>query len=112
MSCLPVIWSSRVLNSHVGYEQLQPRLEALMQAQDEDLAHAAALESRITSIMDRHATQVSNALAQSATVCDNAWQIDALSELFVAWDDTLTDAEDKVSKMERERAERNRLGLE
>lgn len=58
----------QVLNSPVGYEQLQPRLEALMQAQDEDIAHAAALENRIASIMDRHATQVSALLAQPATV--------------------------------------------
>ncbi|KAF9047079.1 hypothetical protein BDZ89DRAFT_1058139, partial [Hymenopellis radicata] len=77
-----------------SYEALEPRLEALMKAHDEDLAMAAALEQRIASIMDRHATQ-----------------IDALSELFVAWDDTLTEAEDKVSKSERERDERRRLGL-
>lgn len=39
-------------------------------------------------------------------------QVDALSELFVAWDDTLTLAEDNVTKLERERDERRRLGLE
>ncbi|KAF8916314.1 hypothetical protein CPB85DRAFT_1374736 [Mucidula mucida] len=78
-----------------SYEALEPRLEALMKAHDEDLAMAAALEKRIASIMERHATQ-----------------IDALSELFVAWDDTLTDAEARVSKLERERDERRRLGLE
>jgi hypothetical protein len=39
-------------------------------------------------------------------------QVDALSELFVAWDDTITEAEDKVQKLERDREERRRLGLE
>ncbi len=39
-------------------------------------------------------------------------QVDALSELFVAWDDTLTDAEHKITKLERERAERRRMGLQ
>jgi hypothetical protein len=41
----------------------------------------------------------------------NKLQVDALSELFVAWDDTITDAEDKVAKLEREREERRRMGL-
>ena len=39
-------------------------------------------------------------------------KVDALSELFVAWDDTLTEAEDKITRLEREKAERLRLGLE
>jgi hypothetical protein len=38
--------------------------------------------------------------------------VDALSELFVEWDDTLTGAEDNVVRLEREHAERQRLGLE
>ena len=41
-----------------GYEPLEPRLEALMAAHDEDLAQAANLEQRIASLMERHATQV------------------------------------------------------
>jgi hypothetical protein len=39
-------------------------------------------------------------------------KVDALSELFVAWDDTISDAEAKVLKLEREREEKRRLGLE
>lgn len=39
-------------------------------------------------------------------------KVDTLSELFVAWDDTLSEAEDKLSRMEKEKAERLRLGLE
>lgn len=39
-------------------------------------------------------------------------QVDTLSELFVAWDETLTEAEDKLSRLEREKAERFRLGFE
>ncbi|KAF8635049.1 hypothetical protein AX15_000585 [Amanita polypyramis BW_CC] len=77
------------------YEKLQPRLEALIKAHKEDLELVASLEKRIATLMKRHATQV-----------------DALSELFVAWDDTLTEAEGKVTRLEREKAERLRLGLE
>lgn len=39
-------------------------------------------------------------------------QIDALSELFVAWDDAIIDAENRVAKMERDKEERRRLGLD
>ena len=37
---------------------LQPRLDALMKANEEDLLKAAELEERIASIMDRYATNV------------------------------------------------------
>jgi hypothetical protein len=39
-------------------------------------------------------------------------QVDALSELFVEWNDALTLAEDKITALERERSEKQRLGLE
>ncbi|KAF8892294.1 hypothetical protein BD779DRAFT_105887 [Infundibulicybe gibba] len=74
---------------------LQPRLDALIKAHEEDAARALALEKRVTALMERHATHV-----------------DALSELFVVWDDTITEAEDRTSKLERERSERRRMGLE
>ncbi|TFK39777.1 hypothetical protein BDQ12DRAFT_510594 [Crucibulum laeve] len=77
------------------YEILKPRADKLFQAHHENIELAASLEKRIASLMERHANYV-----------------DALSELFVAWDDTLTEAEDKASKLERDRAERRRLGLE
>ncbi|KAF8966253.1 hypothetical protein BDZ97DRAFT_1903805 [Flammula alnicola] len=77
------------------YEKLEPRLQALLKAHEEDAQLAGSLEIRISSLVDRHATYV-----------------DTLSELFVAWDDTLTEAEDKLARMERERAERLRLGFE
>ncbi|KAF8159434.1 hypothetical protein B0H34DRAFT_796679 [Crassisporium funariophilum] len=79
----------------LDHEKLQPRLAALLEAYNEDAKLAASLEERIASLVDRHATYV-----------------DALSELFVAWDDTITEAEDKLAIMERERTERLRLGLE
>ena len=41
------------------YEALQPRLEALLKAHDEDLHMAANLEKRIALLMDRYATNVS-----------------------------------------------------
>lgn len=77
------------------YETLQPRLDALLEAHQEDIRLAASLEKRIAALVDRHATHV-----------------DALSELFVAWDDVLTETENKVTKLERDREERQRLGYE
>jgi len=77
------------------YEKLEPRLHALLKAHEEDAKLAASLETRISSLVDRHATYV-----------------DTLSELFVAWDDTLSEADDKLSRMEKEKAKRLRLGLE
>ncbi|KAH9928781.1 hypothetical protein B0H21DRAFT_119357 [Amylocystis lapponica] len=77
------------------YKELQPRLEALVQAHEDDLRTAADLEKRIAALMDRYATHV-----------------DTLSELFVAWDDTIQDAEDKLARFERDRDERRRLGYE
>ncbi|KAJ7281496.1 hypothetical protein C8J57DRAFT_76989 [Mycena rebaudengoi] len=77
------------------YEALQPRLDALLKAHHEDLELAASLEKRVAKLMEAHATQV-----------------DALSELFVAWDETVMDAEDKILRLERDRLERQRLGFE
>lgn len=77
------------------YEALQPRLDALLKAHQEDIKLATLLEKRIAALVDRHATHV-----------------DALSELFVAWDDVLTETENKVIKLERDREERQRLGYE
>jgi len=77
------------------YEALRPRLGLLMKAHMEDVKLAASIEQRISALMERHATHV-----------------DALSELFVAWDDTITEAEDKLAKLEREREERIRMGFE
>ncbi|KAJ7832929.1 hypothetical protein B0H13DRAFT_2111789 [Mycena leptocephala] len=77
------------------YETFQPRLDALLKAHREDLELVASLEKRVARLMESHATQV-----------------DALSELFVAWDDTVMDAEDKILRLERDRVERQRLGLE
>jgi len=77
------------------YEVLQPRLDALLKARQEDIKLAASLEKRIAGLVDRHATHVN-----------------ALSELFVAWDDILAETENKVTKLERDREERQRLGYE
>lgn len=39
-------------------------------------------------------------------------QVDGLSELFVAWDETLRVAEERVGKLEKGREERSRRGYE
>jgi len=77
------------------YEDLLPRLESLKEAHKEDLGTAAELERRIADVLKRYATRV-----------------DALSELFVDWNDVLTAAEDKVARLEREKADKVRLGYE
>ncbi|KAF8871282.1 hypothetical protein CPB84DRAFT_1716721 [Gymnopilus junonius] len=77
------------------YEKFEPRLNALVEAYDENSKLAASLEVRIAALVERHATYVDN-----------------LSELFVAWDDTLTEAEDRTARMERDKVERLRMGLE
>ncbi|KAH9981573.1 hypothetical protein BJV74DRAFT_757851, partial [Russula compacta] len=77
------------------YETLQPRLEALLVRHKEDLDRAAALEKRVAGIVRQYAIQV-----------------DGLSELFVAWDETLRVAEERVGKLEKEREERSRRGYE
>jgi hypothetical protein len=42
----------------------------------------------------------------------NLSQVDGLSELFVVWDETLRRAEDRVTKLEKEREERSRRGYD
>ncbi|RXW18710.1 hypothetical protein EST38_g7142 [Candolleomyces aberdarensis] len=77
------------------YEQLEPRLDKLLKANAADIELAASLERRIATLMQKHATSV-----------------DTLSELFVAWDDAITGAEDTIVQFEKEKEERKRLGLE
>ncbi|KAK7061010.1 hypothetical protein VNI00_000745 [Paramarasmius palmivorus] len=78
-----------------SYVPLLPRLEKLMKDYDEDAQRVDKLEKRIARIIESHATY-----------------IDALSELFVAWDDAIHEAETERARKEREHEERVRLGLE
>jgi hypothetical protein len=50
--------------------------------------------------------------SRSSLLIQSRLQVDALSELFVAWDDVLAETENKVTKLERDREERQRLGYE
>ncbi|KAH7914832.1 hypothetical protein BJ138DRAFT_1177012 [Hygrophoropsis aurantiaca] len=77
------------------YQSLELRLDALMKAHHDDLKLAASLEKRIAGLVEKHAIHV-----------------DALSELFVAWDDVISETESKVTRLERDREERIRLGYE
>ena len=45
------------------HRALQPRLDALLKAQEEDAETASRLERRIAGLMDRYATRVSISLA-------------------------------------------------
>ncbi|KAL0564391.1 hypothetical protein V5O48_017654, partial [Marasmius crinis-equi] len=77
------------------YVPLLPRVDNLLKAYAEDAKRVDDLEKRAAGIIESHAVY-----------------IDALSELFVAWDNAITDAENEHSRLERERQERQRLGLE
>ncbi|THH08705.1 hypothetical protein EW145_g2525 [Phellinidium pouzarii] len=77
------------------YETLASRLDALRKAHEEDLTSAGDLECRVANVLMQYTTR-----------------IDALSELFVEWNDILTSAEDKIARLEREKAEKVRFGYE
>ena len=97
----------------LDYEALQPRLHALLAAQEQDMTLAASLEKRIATLVKRHATHVSCFLFDATRACSASFpvfQVDTLSELFVAWDDVVTETESKVKRLERDKEERQRLG--
>jgi len=76
------------------YEALQPRLDKVIKRHNEDTAKFAALEQRVTTLLEQYATQV-----------------DTFSELFVEWSETLAEIEERVSKLEKERTDMERMGL-
>jgi hypothetical protein len=98
------------------YEALQPRLEALLLRHQGDIDRAAALEKRVARIVRQYTMQVCMLLlpiwAQATVTYDCPTQVDSLSELFVAWDETLRVAEDRVGKLEKEQEERSRRGYD
>jgi hypothetical protein len=51
-------------------------------------------------------------ISRSSLLIHSRLQVDALSELFVAWDNVLAETENKVTKLERDREEQQRLGYE
>ncbi|KZV64449.1 hypothetical protein PENSPDRAFT_169575 [Peniophora sp. CONT] len=77
------------------YEPLQPRLDTLVEKYTGDAATAEELEGRVAALIQQYATQV-----------------DSLSELFVEWDEVLREAENRIASLERDKAERERLGYE
>lgn len=58
ISINPWLLSIVDLNISKEYEKLEPRLQALLKAHEEDAKLAASLETRISSLVDRHATYV------------------------------------------------------
>lgn len=68
-----------------SHEPLKPRVEALVQAHLEDLAKFESLEARIANLITTYSSHVNG-----------------LSELFVAWDKALNEAEATVTKLEKE----------
>jgi len=49
-------------------------------------------------------------ISRSSLLIQSRLQVDALSELFAAWDDILAETEIKVTKLERSPEERQRAG--
>jgi hypothetical protein len=102
----------------VDYEELQPRLEALLLRHEEDLERTATLEKRVAAVVQQYAVQVcfmGASLPRRDLVLTRVFiviQVDSLSELFVAWDEMLCAAEDRIGKLEKEREERSRHGYE
>lgn len=95
------------------YEALQPRLENLLLAHGEDTKLAAELEKRIAALMDRYATSVRAPLVSPLqTLAEYDLKVDTLSELFVAWDDGIQEAEHEIGSLTRDIEERRRLGYE
>ncbi|QRV86805.1 hypothetical protein RhiJN_14823 [Ceratobasidium sp. AG-Ba] len=68
------------------HEPLQPRLDALTQAHLEDMSKFDALEERIAKLIARYSSHVNG-----------------LSELFVAWDAALNQADVVITRLEKER---------
>ncbi|KAJ3787596.1 hypothetical protein GGU10DRAFT_141769 [Lentinula aff. detonsa] len=77
-----------------SYIPLKPRLSTLLELHEHNTARADELERRVAGIMESH-----------------TGYIDTLSNLFLAWDDALTDAENRLMRIEREKEERERVGL-
>ncbi|KAJ3989295.1 hypothetical protein F5890DRAFT_1591720 [Lentinula detonsa] len=77
-----------------SYIPLKPRLSTLLELHEQNTARADELERRVAGIMESH-----------------TGYIDTLSNLFLAWDDALTDAENRLMRIEREKEERERVGL-
>ncbi|KAJ3745326.1 hypothetical protein DFH05DRAFT_1523608 [Lentinula detonsa] len=77
-----------------SYIPLKPRLSTLLELHEQNTARADELEGRVAGIMESH-----------------TGYIDTLSNLFLAWDDALTDAENRLMRIEREKEERERVGL-
>lgn len=76
------------------YESLQPRLDKVIKRHSENTARFRALEQRVTTLLEQYATQV-----------------DTFSELFVEWSETLAGIEERVSKLEKEKADMMDMGL-
>lgn len=56
---------SNQANAYADYEALQPRLDALLKANAEDVELAASLERRIATLMQKHASSVRRSISPS-----------------------------------------------
>jgi len=77
------------------HEPLRPRLEALIKATRQDNLMYRALEERLADFLQRYTTHVS-----------------ALSELFMHWNDSVTEAEDFMTRLEKEVRQKARTSFD
>ncbi|KAG9102855.1 hypothetical protein FRC06_000969 [Ceratobasidium sp. 370] len=78
-----------------SHEPLQPQVDALIQAHLEDLKRFNVLEERIAKLIARY-----------------SFHVDGLSELFVAWDGALNQADAVITRLEKEREQAKATSFE
>lgn len=76
------------------YEPLLPRLREVVKRQREDERRVEFLEAKVMEL-----------------VAGYSQKIGMMSELFVEWNSLLDDAERTITRLEKEKAERNNMGL-
>ena len=93
---ISILWKRKAPQERAGkledHEVLQPRLDKALKRHNEDTARFRALEQRVTTLLEKYATQV-----------------DTFSELFVEWSETIAEIEERVSKLEK--ADKMNMGL-
>ena len=76
------------------YEHLLPRLTDVLKKHKEDTAKLEVLESRVMNLLKSYGQRV-----------------ELMSKLFVEWNEIVSEAEIAITKLEKEKAERLRMGL-
>jgi acyl-CoA reductase-like NAD-dependent aldehyde dehydrogenase len=76
------------------YEPLLPRMTEVLKKHKEDLARFESLESRMMDLLESYGERV-----------------DLMTQLFVEWNELVEEAESTITKLEKDKEEKQRLGL-